>query len=140
LALEGDYDDIVNRGSLCAKGISMFATHALPNRLTTPRYRAPYREHSEEISWEFCQSEDDHKVAVVAVDAESGLRVDYCEACCGYVKTYEGEGNEPVLLADWTSLHLDIIARDRGLNRSARFAVPTVMPIFKGWTTVGPGL
>jgi FdhE protein len=35
------------------------------------------------------------------------------------MKTYEGEGNEPVLLADWTSLHLDIIARYRELNRSA---------------------
>jgi FdhE protein len=67
----------------------------------------------------FCQSEDDHRLAVVAVEGESGLRIDYCEACRGYVKTYEGEGNESVLLADWTSLHLDIIARDRGLNRCA---------------------
>jgi len=67
----------------------------------------------------FCQSEDDHRLAVVSVEGESGLRIDYCEACSGYVKTYEGQGNESVLLADWTSLHLDIIARDRGLNRCA---------------------
>jgi formate dehydrogenase major subunit len=37
ISMEGDYDHIVNRGSLCVKGISMFATHASPNRLTTPR-------------------------------------------------------------------------------------------------------
>jgi FdhE protein len=67
----------------------------------------------------FCQSEDDHRLAVVAVEGESGLRIDYCHACSGYVKTYEGQGNESVLLADWTSLHLDIIARDRGLMRFA---------------------
>jgi len=67
----------------------------------------------------FCQSVDDHRLAVVAVEGESGLRIDYCEACSGYVKTYEGQGSESVLLADWTSLHLDIIARDRGLNRCA---------------------
>lgn len=67
----------------------------------------------------FCQSADDHRLAVVAVEGESGLRIDYCEACSGYVKTYEGQGSEAVLLADWTSLHLDIIARDRGLNRCA---------------------
>ena len=36
LKMEGDYDHIVNRGSLCVKGISMFATHASPQRLTTP--------------------------------------------------------------------------------------------------------
>jgi FdhE protein len=67
----------------------------------------------------FCQSEDDHRLAVVAVEGEAGLRIDYCEACSGYVKTYEGQGSESVLLADWTSLHLDVIARDRGLNRCA---------------------
>lgn len=52
IAMEGDYDHIVNRGSLCAKGISMFATHTSPNRLTAPRYRAPGSDHWEEISWE----------------------------------------------------------------------------------------
>jgi len=67
----------------------------------------------------FCQREDDHRLAVVAVEGEAGLRIDYCEVCKGYVKTYEGQGSESVLLADWTSLHLDIIARDRGLNRCA---------------------
>jgi len=52
IAMEGDYDHIVNRGSLCVKGISMFATHASPNRLTKPRYREPGSDHWEEISWE----------------------------------------------------------------------------------------
>jgi formate dehydrogenase major subunit len=52
LTMEGDYDHIVNRGSLCVKGISMFATHTSPNRLTTPRYRAPGSDHWEEISWD----------------------------------------------------------------------------------------
>ena len=52
IAMEGDYDHIVNRGSLCVKGISMFATHSSPNRLAKPRYRAPGSDHWEEISWE----------------------------------------------------------------------------------------
>jgi formate dehydrogenase major subunit len=52
IAMEGDFDHIVNRGSLCVKGISMFATHTSPNRLRTPRYRAPGSDHWEEISWE----------------------------------------------------------------------------------------
>jgi len=51
LTMEGDYDHIVNRGSLCVKGISMFATHTSPSRLTTPRYRAPGSDHWEDISW-----------------------------------------------------------------------------------------
>ena len=52
IAMEGDYDHIVNRGSLCVKGISMFATHNSPDRLAKPRYRAPGSDHWEEISWE----------------------------------------------------------------------------------------
>ena len=52
ITMEGDYDHIVNRGSLCVKGISMFATHASPNRLMTPKYRAPGSDHWEEISWD----------------------------------------------------------------------------------------
>jgi len=67
----------------------------------------------------FCQSAEDHRLAVLAIEGEGGLRIDYCEACGGYLKTYNGEGNEGWLLADWTSLHLDILARDRGLKRLA---------------------
>ena len=67
----------------------------------------------------FCEPRDDHRLAVVAVDGEGGLRIDYCEICKGYLKTYNGEGSESVLLADWTSLHLDVLARDRGLKRLA---------------------
>ena len=67
----------------------------------------------------FCDAQDEHRLAVVAVEGEGGLRIDYCEACGGYLKTYDGEGSESVLLADWTSLHLDLIARDRGLKRKA---------------------
>jgi formate dehydrogenase major subunit len=51
ITMEGDYDHIVNRGALCVKGISMFATHASPKRLQTPQYRAPGSDHWEEISW-----------------------------------------------------------------------------------------
>jgi formate dehydrogenase major subunit len=52
IAMEGDYDHVVNGGSLCVKGISMFATHASPQRLTTPRYRAPGSDHWEDITWQ----------------------------------------------------------------------------------------
>src|SRR5690349_294522 len=51
LTMEGDYDHIVNRGSLCVKGISMFATHTSPRRLTVPLYRAPGSDRWEELDW-----------------------------------------------------------------------------------------
>jgi len=67
----------------------------------------------------FCDSQDTHQVSVIAIEGEKPLRLDSCEVCSGYVKTYDGEGSEPVLLADWTSVHLDVLARERGLKRLA---------------------
>jgi formate dehydrogenase major subunit len=52
ISMEGDFDHVVNGGSLCVKGISMFATHASPQRNTVPRYRAPGSDHWEEITWQ----------------------------------------------------------------------------------------
>ena len=66
----------------------------------------------------FCE-QDVRKLASLSIEGEAGLRIDSCELCKGYLKTYDGEGNEAVLLSDWTSLHLDVVAHDRGLKRLA---------------------
>jgi formate dehydrogenase major subunit len=52
ITLEGDYDHVVNRGSLCVKGMAMFSTHASPQRLQVPRYRAPGSDKWVDISWD----------------------------------------------------------------------------------------
>jgi len=65
----------------------------------------------------FCER-DDHRLAGFAIEG-SLLRIDYCEACGGYLKTYHGESSETLLLADWMSIHLDIAACDKGLKRFA---------------------
>ena len=51
IKLEGDFDHVVNEGSLCVKGMAMFPTHASP-RLRTPRYRAPGSDHWVDITWD----------------------------------------------------------------------------------------
>jgi FdhE protein len=66
----------------------------------------------------FCES-DTQRISVVTVQGEPRLRIDHCASCSGYLKTYNGQGEEAVMLADWTSLHLDVIAHDRGLRRAA---------------------
>jgi FdhE protein len=71
------------------------------------------------IGCPFCESADAHHLSAIVIEGEKHLRIDYCQSCRAYLKTYNGEGSEPLFLADWTSLHLDIIARDRGLKRLA---------------------
>lgn len=75
-------------------------------RWSFPRMRCP-----------FCENANDHRLFVFAIEGEKHLRIDYCGACRGYLKTYDGEGAESVLLADWTSLHVDLLAQDRDLKR-----------------------
>jgi FdhE protein len=67
----------------------------------------------------FCESSNDHRLSALAIEGEKYLRIDYCQSCHAYLKTYDGEGSETFFLADWTSLHLDVIACDRGLKRMA---------------------
>jgi formate dehydrogenase major subunit len=52
ITLEGDFDHVVNQGSLCAKGMAMFPTHASPQRLQVPRYRAAGSDRWVEITWD----------------------------------------------------------------------------------------
>jgi FdhE protein len=66
----------------------------------------------------FCER-DEQRLAVVALEGEAGLRIDSCGPCKAYLKTLEGEGDAEFLLSDWTSLHVDVLARDRGLERLA---------------------
>jgi FdhE protein len=67
----------------------------------------------------FCETADDHRLSALAIEGEKYLRIDYCQSCRAYLKTYNGEGSETFFLSDWTSLHLDVIACDRGLKRLA---------------------
>jgi FdhE protein len=66
----------------------------------------------------FCES-DSQRLESLIVEGESGLRIDHCASCGGYIKTYDGVGDETLLLSDWSSLHLDVLAADRGLKRLA---------------------
>jgi len=71
------------------------------------------------IGCPFCECTDDHGLSALAIEGENYLRIDYCQSCGAYLKTYNGSGSEQFFLADWTSLHLDVIACDRGLKRVA---------------------
>jgi len=52
LTLEGDFDHVVNGGSLCVKGMAVMPTHASPRRNRVPRYRAAGSDHWVDLTWE----------------------------------------------------------------------------------------
>ena len=78
------------------------------------RTRWLYRRHGCPL----CGEEDERRLQSLWLEQESGLRIDCCQECGGYLKTYTG-GAPEVLLSDWASIHLDVLAGDRGLKRLA---------------------
>jgi FdhE protein len=67
----------------------------------------------------FCGEQNDQRLGSMSFDRESGIRIDYCSTCGSYLKTCSGEGAASSMLSDWSSIHLDIFAIDRGFKRSA---------------------
>ena len=65
----------------------------------------------------FCGNETQDHLGILQVEGEEGLRIDVCDECRGYVKTYTDEGDEALFLADWPTLHLDVLAVRRGFER-----------------------
>ncbi len=65
----------------------------------------------------YCGEEAADKMALLELQGATGLRLDVCESCKGYVKTYAGQGQEALFLADWPTLLLDAMAGERGYVR-----------------------
>jgi formate dehydrogenase major subunit len=51
--IEGDPDHPINQGSLCPKGAASYQIAVNDNRLRKVRYRRPYGDQWEEVSWEW---------------------------------------------------------------------------------------
>jgi FdhE protein len=64
-----------------------------------------------------CGNDAQEGVELLELEGDAGLRLDTCRVCHGYVKTVTREPLEAFLLADWTTLHLDALAKERGLER-----------------------
>lgn len=54
---EGDPDHIINEGTLCSKGASLYQVVNNPLRLTKPRYRAPGAKEWKDVEWDWALDE-----------------------------------------------------------------------------------
>jgi FdhE protein len=69
------------------------------------------------IGCPYCGNDEPATLDLLEVEGEAALRLDTCQACKGYVKTVAQDGDSDLLLADWTTIHLDALARERGFER-----------------------
>ena len=76
--------------------------------------RWPYKR----IGCPYCGTTEADQLAILELE-DAPLRIDTCSHCQGFLKTYVGSGEEAIMLADWTTLHLDALAMQRGWRRRA---------------------
>ncbi|NMB34962.1 MAG: formate dehydrogenase accessory protein FdhE [Firmicutes bacterium] len=70
------------------------------------------------IGCPYCDNLEQESLKIIEVVEESDLRIDTCDKCKSYLKVYTNEGNEQVALADWSTLHLDLIGKNNGFKRT----------------------
>ncbi len=69
------------------------------------------------IGCPYCGNDDQKALKIIEFAELPDLRLDTCEKCKGYIKTYTDKGNEQITLADWSTLHLDFIGKEQGYKR-----------------------
>lgn len=79
--------------------------------------------HYKRIGCIYCDNDDLNKLRLLETAAEPEMRIDVCKECHSYSKTYLNEGKEPVYLNDWATVHLDMLAEEKGLKRKGLFLI-----------------
>jgi FdhE protein len=63
--------------------------------------------HYKRIGCPYCGDSEQEHMSILEAEEESELRLDICNSCNNYLKTYVDEGMEDIALQDWASLHMD---------------------------------
>jgi len=63
----------------------------------------------------YCGNEDLNKMHILEPEGASVMRLDVCDKCHAYLKTYGEEGEEEIYLRDWATVHLDLLGEEKGL-------------------------
>ena len=65
----------------------------------------------------YCDNEDLKQMHILEIESEPEMRIDVCDKCHSYIKTYNQEGDENIYLKDWTTLHFDLLAEEENLHK-----------------------
>ena len=65
----------------------------------------------------YCGNDDLQKIHILEPEDLPAMRLDVCDACHSYIKTYNEEGQEDVFLTDWATMHLDMAGEEYGCRK-----------------------
>ena len=73
--------------------------------------------HWQRVGCPYCGNMNLEKIYILEFDDKRTIRFDVCKECDCYIKTYGEDDEENIYLRDWTTLHLDLLAEERGLHK-----------------------
>ena len=67
----------------------------------------------------YCGNEDLEKMHTLEPTDSDLMRLDICDSCDSYIKTYCGSAgaDDDIYRRDWASVHLDLLAEEKGLHK-----------------------
>ena len=69
----------------------------------------------------YCGNADLEKMRTLEPENDDRIRLDICDACDSYIKTYrgpaEGSDDDYIYRQDWASVHLALLAEEKGLHK-----------------------
>ncbi|MBQ6297702.1 MAG: formate dehydrogenase accessory protein FdhE [Selenomonadaceae bacterium] len=71
--------------------------------------------HWRRVGCPYCGNENLERIHILELDKK--IRLDVCDECQVYLKTYCDEDEENIYLLDWTTLHLDLLAEEKNLHK-----------------------
>lgn len=63
----------------------------------------------------YCGNDNLERIHILELDKK--MRLDICDECNAYLKTYAQEDEEDIYLRDWATLHLDLLAEEKSLRK-----------------------
>lgn len=63
----------------------------------------------------YCGNDDLERIHILELNDK--IRLDVCDACGAYLKTYGGEDEDDIYLRDWTTLHADLLAEEKNFRK-----------------------
>lgn len=85
----------------------------------------------------YCGNQDLKKMKILEPEGEEAMRLDVCEECHAYLKTYQGckqinqaapdgpDECEEIYRHDWATLHLDLAGQEQGLVKRGSALLPS---------------
>ena len=71
--------------------------------------------HWRRVGCPYCGNVDLEKIHILEFDGKQTIRLDVCDECHAYLKTYGEDDETNIYLRDWTTLHLDLLAEEQNL-------------------------